>query len=120
MPKAEGLKALAMKVLSEGTDTSPNQEHCPKPPVSKKPNGTGQCVGQTVGQGLKVPARVRGKGIAGSTHAETCFHCNGSKRCKCALCAMPLRALATKFSFQRGPCRACLGTGLLAWPEKAI
>ena len=78
-----------------------------------------------MGQGLRqsmrqqrVPARVRGQDeVAESTNAAPCWHCSGSRRCECALCAVPLEALATKLTFRKGPCKACLGSGRLCWPE---
>ena len=64
---------------------------------------------------LKVKARIRGKEeIAETASADVCFHCKGAKVCSCALCAVP----APQMRWAEGQCRACLGTGALAWPEK--
>ena len=64
-----------------------------------------------------VRARVRGgEEAVKSAASEVCFHCDGNKVCICALCAVPGLGLRWK----RGPCRACLGTGRLCWPERAV
>jgi len=64
---------------------------------------------------LKVKARVRGQdAVIQSTEADVCFHCKGKKVCHCALCAIP----APRMRWADGQCRACLGTGALAWPER--
>ena len=64
---------------------------------------------------LKVKARVRGQdAVIQSAEADVCFHCKGEKVCQCALCAVP----APRMQWAEGQCRACLGTGFLAWPEK--
>lgn len=61
-----------------------------------------------------VQARVRGQDtVAQSSQAEVCWHCHGTKACKCTLCAIPG---AVPCSWEKGQCRACLGVGFLVWP----
>ncbi len=61
-----------------------------------------------------VPARVRGQdGVAESTNTEPCWHCKGEKSCRCALCAVARPGTG----WGKGSCRACSGTGHLAWPS---
>lgn len=63
----------------------------------------------------KCHARVRGQdAVAETAQVEVCWHCHGEKVCRCALCAVP----APQMRWAKGQCRACLGTGRLAWPER--
>jgi hypothetical protein len=57
-------------------------------------------------------ARVRGSAaVIGTSEAEICWHCKGAAGCGCAFCA------TAQFPIEPGDCRACFGTGSLAWPE---
>ena len=61
-----------------------------------------------------VRARVRGWEETVETAAcEVCWHCKGEKSCRCALCAVARPGT----SWGKGSCRACSGTGHLAWPS---
>ena len=116
MQQTDSLKSLALKVLSEAAASTANEKSCPTGAISKETSGTGQELGQTVGQAPTVPARVRGQdAITESAKAETCWHCRGEKSCQCVLCAI---AGPFPSAWSKAQCRACLGTGLLTWPEK--
>ena len=66
-------------------------------------------------QALQVPARVRGQdAVVPSAQAETCWHCHGEKTCQCAVYAVP----APRMRWDKGECRACLGSGYLCWPGR--
>ena len=61
--------------------------------------------------------RARSRGIdqvSPAVEAETCFHCHGERTCRCALCAVA----GSLMGWVEGECRACLGSGFLAWPRK--
>jgi TubC N-terminal docking domain len=63
-----------------------------------------------------VQARIRGLNRTveiSSTLAEICWHCRGQKACDCSSCHSGL-----DLKLRSGPCRACLGTGWLSWPQK--
>ena len=114
MLQAGSLKSLALKVLREGADSVAHKESCPTEIISKEASGTGQSVGHSAGQVLTVQARIRGRdAVTETAQADVCWHCNGEKVCRCALCAIA----GPNTIWQRKMCRACLGTGFLAWPE---
>ena len=114
MLQAGSLKSLALKVLREAGDGGASEKSCPTGVISRESSEMGQELGQSVGQAPAVPARVRGQdAVVESCKAETCFHCKGDKVCRCAMCAVA----DPNMVWQRGMCRACLGTGSLAWPE---
>ena len=59
-----------------------------------------------------VEARVRGRGeVAKSANSEPCWHCKADGSCGCALCSIPGPAKR----WEKGQCRACLGSGHLTW-----
>ena len=114
MPQVSSLKSLALRVLMEQEGNSCNPKSCPIGVVQITPSGTGQAVGQTVGQGPKVSARIRGRDeTVETTRAEICFHCHGERACRCASCAVA----GPRMQWAEGRCRACLGAGFLSWLE---
>lgn len=83
-------------------------------------------------------ARVIGThGFKHDADSKLCWHCGGSRRCACVSCLWDAdgdtRALAEKVRMGivvhqdengvaipvYGRCMACMGTGLLTWPEVA-
>jgi hypothetical protein len=113
--QVSSLKALALRVLREGAGSGGTAKSCPTAAVSERASGTGQEVGQTVGQMPTAKARVRGRdAVTESAHVETGWHCHGEKVCRCMSCAVPGAAAAR---WEPGQCAACQGSGFLCWPE---
>ena len=61
--------------------------------------------------GNSVTARIVGQNrIQECSSAEECWHCHGTKLCRCIVCAVP----GPGREWIAGQCGSCLGTGLLA------